>query len=158
MQQRWAPLAACMCAVSVARSLVVSCRCLTSLILARQNGTSANDDIHACVALADGSVVLAGSTQGDWAGDNASGAANFLAIKLDKHGSEVWSWQVREKALVFVWRRYNIILLTGILIQQLSTTGSVGCAFGEHCCSLFCGVPRCQAFDLFEVWYMGSSM
>lgn len=40
-----------------------------------------------------GSVVLAGSTLGDWSGATA-GNIDFAAVKLDSEGAEVWRWQV----------------------------------------------------------------
>ena len=50
-----------------------------------------------CYAVAmadDGSVVVGGYTEGDWSGDNA-GDNDFVAVKLDATGEEVWVWQVR---------------------------------------------------------------
>lgn len=46
--------------------------------------------------MADGGVILAGNTYGDWYGkqgeDNGS---DFAAMKLDSDGSVTWRWQVR---------------------------------------------------------------
>lgn len=42
----------------------------------------------------DGSVVLAGDSEGDWAGSNLGGS-DFVAVKVDARGSMVWMWQVR---------------------------------------------------------------
>ena len=42
----------------------------------------------------DGSVVVGGYTSGNWSGVNA-GQRDFIAIKLDAAGEEVWVWQVR---------------------------------------------------------------
>ena len=41
----------------------------------------------------DGSVVLAGSTTGDWNTTNA-GEPDFAVLKLDGDGTLVWKWQV----------------------------------------------------------------
>lgn len=46
------------------------------------------------VAMADdGSVVVVGYTGGDW-GDVNAGGSDFVAVKLDAAGEEVWVWQV----------------------------------------------------------------
>lgn len=42
---------------------------------------------------ADDSVVLAGHTEGNWAGDNR-GSYDFAAVKLAASGTELWRWQV----------------------------------------------------------------
>lgn len=41
----------------------------------------------------DGSVIMAGHTYGDWGGVNA-GDYDFVAVKLDAAGEQVWIWQV----------------------------------------------------------------
>lgn len=43
----------------------------------------------------DGSVVLAGSTTGDWVGVN-NGDHDLAALKLDANGTLLWKWQVRK--------------------------------------------------------------
>ncbi|CAM9876744.1 unnamed protein product, partial [Ectocarpus fasciculatus] len=43
-------------------------------------------------ALSDGSVVLAGTTDGDYAGTNA-GAHDFAVVKLTEEGVLEWTWQ-----------------------------------------------------------------
>lgn len=48
---------------------------------------------YASTARADGSIVLAGVTTGDWFGDVA-GSADFAAVALDEDGQELWRWQV----------------------------------------------------------------
>lgn len=46
------------------------------------------------VLVGDGeSVVMAGHTMGDWEIVNAAGG-DFAAVKLDEHGTHIWSWQV----------------------------------------------------------------
>lgn len=57
-------------------------------------------------ALSDGSVVLAGTTDGDYAETNA-GAQDFAVVKLTEEGVLDWTWQVwslktTPKALLFV--------------------------------------------------------
>lgn len=42
----------------------------------------------------DGSVVLAGSTEGSWDGERAGDVSDFAAVKLNADGEEVWRWQV----------------------------------------------------------------
>ena len=50
----------------------------------------------------DGSVIMAGYTYGDWDGVNA-GSADFVAVKLDAAGEEVWVWQVRSRTCHYLW-------------------------------------------------------
>lgn len=42
----------------------------------------------------DDSMVLAGSTRGNWSGTNLGGAWDLAAVKLDSEGEELWRWQV----------------------------------------------------------------
>lgn len=58
-----------------------------------QDGTDGINFLQTATALADGSVVLAGSTTGSWSGSN-QGEEDFAAVKLDVDGVEVWRWQV----------------------------------------------------------------
>lgn len=44
----------------------------------------------------DGSFVLAGHAEGVWSGDSSAGGLDFVAVKLDADGQEVWRWQVKE--------------------------------------------------------------
>lgn len=41
----------------------------------------------------DGSMVLVGETDSSWASVNA-GETDFVAVKLDADGHQVWAWQV----------------------------------------------------------------
>lgn len=59
-----------------------------------QDGTTGNDVVTAVTAERDGSVFLAGSTNGSWDGPN-NGSYVFAAVKLNVNGIEVWRWQVR---------------------------------------------------------------
>lgn len=45
------------------------------------------------VVQADGSIILGGSTKGDWSGLNAVDF-DFAAVALDAEGEELWRWQV----------------------------------------------------------------
>ena len=57
-------------------------------------GGTEEDDICRGVAMAnDGSVILAGYTEGDLGEVNA-GSSDFVAVKLDASGELVWVWQV----------------------------------------------------------------
>lgn len=60
-----------------------------------QDGTLADDVMVGITASPgiDGSVVLAGRTEGDWRSANA-GAADFVVVKLARDGGEEWRWQV----------------------------------------------------------------
>lgn len=51
--------------------------------------------IKGAVALADGSVVIAGFMDGDWSGIN-KGWRDFAAVKLHIDGVEKWRYQVRQ--------------------------------------------------------------
>ena len=58
--------------------------------------------IRGATALADGSVVLGGSTEGDWNTTN-KGLKDFAAVKLDIGGVEEWRYQVRRCWTVLVF-------------------------------------------------------
>lgn len=49
--------------------------------------------LRAVAIQADESIVLAGSTTGDWGGWTA-GSDDFAALALDSDGREMWRWQV----------------------------------------------------------------
>lgn len=49
--------------------------------------------MFASAARADGSIVLAGTTSGEWDGELA-GILDFAAVALDEDGVELWRWQV----------------------------------------------------------------
>lgn len=59
----------------------------------RQEGTGLNETFRAAVSGEDNSVILAGSSRGNWSGVNL-GEMDFIAVKLDSDGKEVWRWQV----------------------------------------------------------------
>lgn len=58
-----------------------------------QDGTSLKDRLFASTLCKDGSVVLAGYSEGDWAEVNAGGS-DLTSVKLDAVGTESWRWQV----------------------------------------------------------------
>lgn len=73
--------------------------CLCAAMCHEQGGAvGANSEAHLRVALmgADGSIVLGGRASGDWNGTSA-GLDDFVAVKLDAAGKEIWRWQVRER-------------------------------------------------------------
>lgn len=49
--------------------------------------------ILAAATRADGSIVLGGSTTGDWDRELV-GNSDFAAVALDEDGVELWRWQV----------------------------------------------------------------
>ena len=61
-----------------------------------QNGTDEREEIRAAAVGEDGSVVLAGYSYGNWSGASAGDTRNadFVAVKLDVDGKELWRWQV----------------------------------------------------------------
>lgn len=62
-----------------------------------QAGTKEDDYAYMAVATSDGSIVLAGHTLGDWDGVNEGGEGDFIAVKIDTDGRELWRWQVCER-------------------------------------------------------------
>ncbi len=55
---------------------------------------------YGVTALADDSVVLTGTTNGDFAGAGAHmGGLDFVAIKLTATGVEEWTWQVSKRLI-----------------------------------------------------------
>lgn len=68
---------------------------MCSGIVRPQDGTPLKDRLFASALCDDGSVVLAGYSEGDWAEANAGGS-DLLAVKLNiAVGTETWRWQVR---------------------------------------------------------------
>ncbi len=69
------------------------------VIIHRQGGNEDGINYASGVtALADDSVVLVGTTSGDFAGAGAHmGGFDFAAIKLTAAGVEEWRWQVCER-------------------------------------------------------------
>ncbi|CAM9529226.1 unnamed protein product [Hapterophycus canaliculatus] len=60
-----------------------------------QDGTSAHDTVREVAVQADGSIILAGTTDGDWSGLNAGDSnGDWALISLSTDGEENWRWQV----------------------------------------------------------------
>eukprot|EP00904_Undaria_pinnatifida_P011787 jgi/Undpi1/7739/HiC_scaffold_23.g10212.m1 len=57
-----------------------------------QNGTEFDDRLNAAAVGEDGSIVFAGWSEGDWGSVNF-GSSDFVAVKLDSNGKELWRWQ-----------------------------------------------------------------
>lgn len=57
---------------------------------------SGDNKIQGVTALSDGSVVLVGSTEGDYTSEN-EGGFDFVVIKLSAEGVIDWTWQVKTK-------------------------------------------------------------
>lgn len=58
-----------------------------------KGGTEEDDYCYGVAMAGDDSVILAGYTYGDWGAVNA-GDSDFVAVKLDAAGEEIWVWQV----------------------------------------------------------------
>lgn len=60
----------------------------------KQGGTS-DDDVFLGGGMGDnGSVILVGSSYGNWKDVKNKGGEDFIAVKLDPDGSILWTWQV----------------------------------------------------------------
>lgn len=58
-----------------------------------QGGTAFADVLSTVLVGENGSIILAGFTSGSWIENNA-GEEDYLVIKLDSDGNEIWVWQV----------------------------------------------------------------
>ncbi|CAM9931836.1 unnamed protein product, partial [Ascophyllum nodosum] len=87
---------------------------------------SDQDDISKSVAAgSDGSVVVAGYTEGDLGGSNAGGT-DFFAIKLHANGSEAWTWQGGTDGDDYM---YSVVVGNdGSVVVAGYTAGSWACA------------------------------
>lgn len=65
-----------------------------SLPIFVQDGTERTDYFTCAAVGEDGSVVLAGESAGSWNGLK-KGSLDFIAIKIDSEGEEMWRWQVK---------------------------------------------------------------
>lgn len=63
-----------------------------------QDGTIFEDDWESAVAGPDGSIILAGFTEGSWL-TTINGLRSFAAVSLDATGTVLWSYQVRDFCL-----------------------------------------------------------
>ncbi|CAN0100846.1 unnamed protein product, partial [Sphacelaria rigidula] len=57
-----------------------------------QEGTPLADKIFATAVTEDGSIILAGYTEGNWGGTSAGGS-DMAAVKLSSDGELLWRWQ-----------------------------------------------------------------
>ena len=97
-----------------------------SLAWATQLGSAALDWTQGVGAGPDGGMLLAGSTEGSFAADNA-GERDMLVVSLDADGNERWRWQAGTEGTdtAFEVRQTGqFIVVTG------STAGSLGTAGG----------------------------
>ena len=69
-----------------------------------QDGTAEFDFLRGVVVQANGSILLAGGTEGDWVGKNPGGN-DFVMVALSADGEELWRWQVTDSLPVFVRSR-----------------------------------------------------
>lgn len=63
-----------------------------------QEGSEEDDGIWAVAGGADGSVVLAGYTLGNWNATN-EGDMDYAVVKLDSEGHVLWRWQVMSERM-----------------------------------------------------------
>lgn len=68
-------------------------------ILYRQDGTVGEDVLSQVVVGQDGGVVLVGYSTGTWGDELDQGEEDFVVVKLDGEGSELWRWQVRRSSV-----------------------------------------------------------
>ena len=59
-----------------------------------QEGSAEVDLLWGAATGDNGSVILVGTTYGNWSETN-QGGGDFAAVKLDANGSVLWRWQVR---------------------------------------------------------------
>lgn len=69
--------------------------CITRLsgLLIAQNGTEGLDSTAAVLRTADSAFVMSGDTNGSYV-EASNGEFDFVAIKIDDHGTVLWQWQV----------------------------------------------------------------
>lgn len=106
------------------RAVLFVLRSCTLFVCREQNGTGDNfEEAYAIAMAGDGSVVVAGVTEGDYEGGGLSNSlertessddyADFLAVKLDENGTQLWSWQVQKQnktAFVgLIWNECTIL-------------------------------------------------
>lgn len=66
-----------------------------------QDATEEQDEIQAAAAANNGSVIIAGYTEGSYGAVNA-GSGDFVAVKIDRDGNILWQWQVRVTLGLFI--------------------------------------------------------
>ena len=97
-----------------------------SLAWATQLGTSALDWTQGVGLGPDGGVLLAGSTEGSFAADNA-GERDMIVVSLDADGNEQWRWQggtAGADSAFEVRQAGNHIVVTGSVLGDLAVDGS----------------------------------
>ena len=97
-----------------------------SLAWAAQLGTSALDWTQGVGLGPDGGVLLAGSTEGSFAADNA-GERDMIVVSLDANGNERWRWQggtAGADSAFEVRQAGDRIVVTGSVIGDLAGDGS----------------------------------
>lgn len=97
-----------------------------SLVWAAQLGTSALDWTQGVGLGPDGGVLLAGSTEGSFAADNA-GERDMIVVSLDADGNEKWRWQggtAGTDSAFEVRQAGDHIVVTGSVIGNLAGDGS----------------------------------
>ena len=100
-------------------------------------GTGEDEEFWTMAAAGNGYFVLAGNTYGNRSGTNA-GDSDFVAVKLDASGSEVWRWQVSHAVYPARQGRIEvapIILLTAptIYFVQLSVMKTCNERYSSLC-------------------------
>lgn len=97
-----------------------------SVAWAAQLGTSALDWTQGVGLGPDGGVLLAGSTEGSFAADNA-GERDMIVVSLDADGNEKWRWQggtAGTDSAFEVRQAGDQIVVTGSVIGDLAGDGS----------------------------------
>lgn len=61
-----------------------------------QGGTTVADVLSTVLVDEEGSVIMAGYTSGSFL-ETGAGEEDYLAVKLDSDGNEIWIWQVQSK-------------------------------------------------------------
>lgn len=64
-----------------------------------QDGTAEIDNLKGVAVQADGSILLAGYTAGDWDGISAGGY-DCIMVALSAEGEELWRWQVNRHGIL----------------------------------------------------------
>lgn len=115
----------------------------------------------------DGSVVLAGGTEGDFA-LGSKGQRDFVVVKLDAEGKELWRWQVgalETRSSLLLWlcslrRCYSLMTLMAayfVRAPSLSCGGHLQTAFEfgmfrakKQVECYLCGTGRSSARNLYS--------
>lgn len=66
-----------------------------------KGGTEEDDYCNGVAMANDGSIIVAGESSGDW-GDAMAGFDNFVAVKLDAAGEQIWVWLVSHVRSLFL--------------------------------------------------------